>query len=930
LVFFPSEARSADISLNQSNLKFNGTKAITDGRSSFTYSSPIKDPILSIDNGKWSDTYNNDFPHTLAKDSDGYLIYVNPKMYALNNSEAGCGDGVGGFGYYAIRLNMNDVKNTSGTTIRGQLGTFKSCYVNIDGEKKILLSVLNGWKWSDIGEIKGFNKSEFDAMLVFSGVITGKLEKVGEFKSGRTINDIYNYSGTKTRQVQLFHNGSEIALRGVEKGDAQNFYNPFTIGGPEFAAMETGVYVLRAYTKDRLEDCSQSGGGTGWCTIVWDGRAKFEILSGGKFKITESTDPNAKIGEIQTLPTTARTEPLINLGITEAIQSPFDDFFENALANMTEWTTKAIVIGGGWVNRVLLYGNDISSPAAESLKNQWTAVRNITLSLLTLAILVIAFANILSIDIERYGLNRMLPKLIIAVVLTYFSYFICTIMLELASALQSLTLQGNTFDAARIGNIEFEAFRSGAEGAAGMAVAETIFLILLLIIVVVAMLYLVLVLIVRVVVVWFLVALAPFAFMMQVLPFTEFLYKQWWSRFAKWVFMGPMIAFLLWLTNSFLAVGFGTSFDTNASPNTYNSWIFLLLAAAGIVMSASIPMMLGGDIINAVKNAAKMVGKGSKYVPGLGKAQRAIKNRWDLRRGARDQREKTSAQMAQYKLANGKLGWVGQKLAGVNATQARQLKETAISQISQEAGLGTMSEKDLTDTMYANKGLESIAAARLLASRGRVTVENETQASKMHQMMTEDGTLAASMFKDNAAAIASLDTYGKAFPTNSAQSAIKQMQSKGANEWKREQVRMVSDRIKNEKTLKGASGQFVISQLGNEQTLNGILRSNDPALKASIGQMLKDNDGLAHEIAKSAGVDVSTLQTFVAAADAHNAMRNAPDPSDPNSKGKNFVSVFQDKDTQEREATTLDLTRRNQGGGQGGTGTGHLGDGYEG
>ncbi len=859
--------------------------SITDGSKVFKYHSPAVDPMQNV--------YGGGIYTRLSELDNENRVYTLDRLFTDDDSLSCKTTGDDCRIAYALLISFEDMKNNDLSNVEVYVATY-----NFTTDAWVTGGWQSGWESAGFVSVQNPQNTMLGATIVSAGRFWGGIIQ-DNWASGQTVAEAFNTGSG----ISLIYNGAELAKRAAGSATPpENRYMAFTIDDGDMPkVLSIGKYAIAVDAKDKFQDCTPGDPSAGVCSVRWTGRIEFELLNENGtayYKIIKSTAPGIQLNTKKAL--TGDFNHDFDISVSENIVSPFDDFFENALQNMTEWTTKAIVIGGGWVNKILMYGNDIRGSGTDSLQKEWQAVRNITLSILTLGILIIAFANILNFDLEKYGLNKMIPKLVLGILGTYFSFFICAILLEVASALQNLLLSGNTLDMAKIGNIDFEGFRSGATGAAGMAVAETIFLILLLIIVVVAMLYLVIVLIVRVVVIWFLVALAPLAFMMNVLPFTEFLFKQWWSKFAKWVFMGPAIAFLLWLTNSFLVDGFGTSFSTSATANTYNSWIFLLMAAAGIVMSAAIPTMMGGDIFSAIKKAASVPKKAfeaSKKVPVVGKVSRGISNRLDLRRGVRDQREKTSALLAQDKWAQ--KGWVGRRIAGTRKHEADQVREAAIGQMITTRGLAKKSDGDLMDLATSDMGIVGLAAARTVAARGRAVITDAPEAAAFHHHMSNDGVLTSSMFKDNAGAIASMETFGSPYPDAKGMSAFKSISTKSPREWKREQVRLLSEKAK---VAGSAERSYLISQLGNGEALNGILRSNDPALKASIGQMLIDHGGLvqgslAHDIARAAGTNVTELKTFVDAAKAQVGVLNQTSMSLPETDKKRgaILSYFDDK-----------------------------------
>lgn len=244
-----------------------------------------------------------------------------------------------------------------------------------------------------------------------------------------------------------------------------------------------------------------------------------------------------------------------------------------------------------WIHNALIAGNDVEE--SYGVTEVWKKTRNVSISLLTLVLVIVAFANIFSISPEKYGATRILPKVILAIILAYFSYLIASFLLDMMSAFQALLFEqagGQYFQ------VSMETNGILASGAQVISrIPELIFLIILGIGLLLATLWLLLVLVVRSAMIFILVAVAPIAFIANALPFTEKYYNQWWSSFWKWGFMGPGIAFMLWLTTSFLAA--------YSRSDISERWFFLIAASVMMWLAATLPLKLGGEIYKQVQKA---------------------------------------------------------------------------------------------------------------------------------------------------------------------------------------------------------------------------------------------------------------------------------------------------------------------------------------
>lgn len=284
---------------------------------------------------------------------------------------------------------------------------------------------------------------------------------------------------------------------------------------------------------------------------------------------------------------------------------PIERAMTGAIALGMEFVNLALQITGNIVNDLLIRGNEIEN--TKGVDTIWTDTRNVALSLLTLVLLLVAFANILSINLEQFGLAKMIPKIIITIVLTYFSLIIASTLLDLASGLQSLLVT----EMGGPPNISGEAAGELKTGAADLAsgFAEAIFIFLLGFFIFLAMVWLVVVLVVRNAMLLFLVAVSPIAFLCNILPFTEKYYKQWWASFWKWMFIGPAVLFMLWLADVFLGAYKEAKFlgEPGAQAATLEGWLWLITATVMIALAALLPLKMGGEIYGQIQKVGNRV-----------------------------------------------------------------------------------------------------------------------------------------------------------------------------------------------------------------------------------------------------------------------------------------------------------------------------------
>lgn len=204
------------------------------------------------------------------------------------------------------------------------------------------------------------------------------------------------------------------------------------------------------------------------------------------------------------------------------------------------------------------YSNFINEPIV--IKG-WVMVRDVCNMFFILILLVIAFATILRI--ESYNIKKTLPKLLIMAVLINFSKTICGLAIDFAQVIMLTFVNG--LGQAGAGNL-YTAFgidklysmkviadvaTGGAQNTLGFQVTGSllfalIFMVIFLIIVVVYTI----ILVIRIIMLWIYIILSPIAFIGSAFPAGQKYSQQWVSEFTKYVIIGPVMAFFLWLALS--------------------------------------------------------------------------------------------------------------------------------------------------------------------------------------------------------------------------------------------------------------------------------------------------------------------------------------------------------------------------------------------
>lgn len=243
---------------------------------------------------------------------------------------------------------------------------------------------------------------------------------------------------------------------------------------------------------------------------------------------------------------------------------------------------------------------------ADPIKKVWLNVRNMVNVIIIAALIFIAFANILRINLNNYAIKKFLPALIFGVIAANFSYFVCQFMVDLANVAMSLLMNGaagsanaNVQDIGVAGAFDFTTISIDPNNLwktfiyvlAEFAGAVVIFILAFLFII-------------RNYIIMFLVALSPLAFMATVLPETKTVFKQWTSWFFKWTFMPIVSLFWLWLGGMWYSSGLGV---TKPEPGGDFNAYFVALVFAGVCyyLAITTPFKMGGAQMAMWSNMGK-------------------------------------------------------------------------------------------------------------------------------------------------------------------------------------------------------------------------------------------------------------------------------------------------------------------------------------
>lgn len=295
----------------------------------------------------------------------------------------------------------------------------------------------------------------------------------------------------------------------------------------------------------------------------------------------------------------------------------------------------------------------------------WVVLRDIGNMFFVVILLLISFGTILRLD--QYQLKNLLPKVILMAVLVNFSKLIAGVFIEISQIVMltfvvaySAAGAGNFMNAMQIPNLtqiwtpsdiqnlntaeplgHADVFTSLVGGIIYAAIA------------VVVVLAYIAIFAVRLVALWILVVFSPFAFALNVIPAGQKYASMWWEQFSKYIIVGPVLAFFLWLSLATLPMILDQSGSNNAGTRGADevayvqsieknipgagstealqpvSFLKFILSSVMLIMSLYFAQQIGGTVGNIARMGMSSLSTLGKNAGGL----RPLARYWDERRG---------------------------------------------------------------------------------------------------------------------------------------------------------------------------------------------------------------------------------------------------------------------------------------------------------
>lgn len=259
----------------------------------------------------------------------------------------------------------------------------------------------------------------------------------------------------------------------------------------------------------------------------------------------------------------------------------------------------------------------------EQVKIIWKQLIDIVNYFVIAILIFVAFAQILRLNVSTYGIKKILPALILAIIGANFSFLFCRLLVDAANVVMSLFWKGPQPDTLyhSMSGVPWANPNTWAKNH-GVALKDAnlgqifwfMFAQIFVMIGGVMLLVLSYLFFIRLWLIYFLVALSPLAFMATVLPQTKTVFTQWMSNFAKWVFLPVVSIFWIWLGNKWVSVAY------LAQSNDYvMTYVF---AGVCYYLAITTPFKMGGAVMSAWGNLGKrLTGKPASWAWGKAKTK---------------------------------------------------------------------------------------------------------------------------------------------------------------------------------------------------------------------------------------------------------------------------------------------------------------------
>lgn len=425
----------------------------------------------------------------------------------------------------------------------------------------------------------------------------------------------------------------------------------------------------------------------------------------------------------------------------------------------------------------------------------WTVTRDIANMFFILIMVVIAFATILRF--EKYGVKQLLPKLIVVALLINFSMILCFVLIDLTNiaanffitnaqnnngvtmSLSAIFLDGlqvtrtltaafceqylideeecatqfgaseEPMDAAICQRNAHTKYEQCDEQMTAIAENESENESLLHVIVSqlgsAAILFIAafiifaggIILVIRSVMIWFLVIIAPLAFILNILPSLRKYWEEWMQQFTRWCLFAPIYAFFIWLASRICVQG------TIERVSALQSNAFIEDGGAVTQFFSDVKyiynfIFIGAFLVGGLIAANKMGISGASAAMSVGKKWTNSAKGWAKKQTMKPVKGAAQRVGAGAAIVGGGIrAWAGKTIGGrfgrrmeAKGTATKQSAAEQTYNKKYEAMLKTMSGENLLKEVKSAKGSKALIAARAAQSRGLLKTDATKQEAK--------------------------------------------------------------------------------------------------------------------------------------------------------------------------------------------------------
>lgn len=269
----------------------------------------------------------------------------------------------------------------------------------------------------------------------------------------------------------------------------------------------------------------------------------------------------------------------------------------------------------------LLVVEPLSTETDSAVYKVWDYMRGFTNIIFVIFLIVVIYSQITGLGINNYGIKRILPRLIIAVILVNLSYIVCALLVDASNIVGSgisgafekiitdtglnnvaenalFAVDWSMIYLALTGSATAVALFTVSAGGLGAAFWVALFLIIGVLLSILSGL---ITIGLRQVVVILLVAISPLAFVAYLLPNTEKWFNKWKSLLAQMIFFYPIFAALFYISKLAGLTIIGGSIGADGKADIFKVIVGLAVQVLPLFLSVSL-LKMSGTILGKVSS----------------------------------------------------------------------------------------------------------------------------------------------------------------------------------------------------------------------------------------------------------------------------------------------------------------------------------------